>query len=454
MVTVSTRPEPGSRVVLEIEVPPADVDRYIADAYRHVARRTNVPGFRPGKAPRAVIDRYVGRASDVADAVEHLVSESYERALDQTDIVPIDQPEVDLDASTVREGDAVRFTATVPVRPEVTLGAYTDYPFTLETPEVTDERVDAVMTELREQHGSLHPVEGRAAATGDYATIRVRGTIDGEPFEGGSSDRLPVIIGEGALLPGFDDQLIGMSPGDSKSFELTIPDDHPEEAVRGKRGAFEVTLLDVRERRLPDLDDEFARSVSDAQTVDELRGEVRTALETRAAADARHAFADRIIDFAAANATVEIPEVLVQNEVELMRDELRSRLARQRIGFDQYLQIMKQTPDELMREFREPATRRVKTLLVLSAIAEREGIEATPEEVEAEIERQIELAGGEERIAEYLRSARGRAYLRMTLRNRKLVEALVDRALGSPEPDRADQPQTDAARAAPAPDTE
>ena len=434
LVTVSARPEPGSKVVLEIEVPPADVDRYVADAYRTLARQTRVPGFRPGKAPRAVIDRHVGRGSVLAEAIEHLVAHGYEDALQQTDTIPIDQPEVDLGAVRLDEGAPVRFTATVPVRPEVTLGAYTDYPFTLQKAEVGEQQVDELIEQLREQHASLHPVEGRAAQTGDYATIRLASTIDGQPVEGGQSERLPLVLGESRLIPGLEEQIAGMTVGEERRFELPFPDDYPREALRGKRADFQVTLLDLREKRLPELDDGFAGTVSEkASNLAELRDEVRVALDRQAVAEARHTFADRIIEFATANAVVELPEVLISNEIEIMRDELRSRLARQRIGFEQYLEVVKQTPEELSAQLREPATRRVKSLLVLSAIAEREGVEATADEVEAEIAAQLDALGGEQRIAEYLRSVRGRSYLRMTIRNRKLVETLIERAIG-PEP--------------------
>ena len=431
MVNVSSRPEPGSKMVLEIEVPPTEVDRHFATAYRHVAERTKVPGFRPGKAPRHVIDRFVGRASVIAEAIDHLVGESYDAALDQTTIIPIDQPEVDIDPAGVVEGQTVRFTATVAVRPEVTLGAYTDYPFTLETPEVTDEQVEGVIAELRDGQATLRPVDGRGAADGDVAAVKFAGTIDGEPFEGGSADRLPLVIGENRMIPGWEEQLVGMQIDETKGFDITFPDDYRVEELRGKQAHFEVTLLDVRERILPELDDEFAKSVSDGSTVAELRDEIRDALGHRAQDEARHEFADRIIDFAASNATVELPEVMVANEVEIMRDELRSRLAQQRIGMEQYLELAKQSPEELMAELREPASRRVKVLLVLSAIAEKEGIDATPEEIQAEIDDQLARYGNDAQLAEYLTSRRGRSYLRMTLRNRKLVDTLIDRALGT-----------------------
>ena len=430
MVTVSTRPEPGSRMVLEIEVPSADVDRHFATAYRHVAERTRVPGFRPGKAPRQVIDRFVGRPSVVAEAIDHLVSASYDAALDQTDVIPIDQPEVDIDPTAVVEGRSVTFTATVPVRPEVTLGAYTGYPFGLDMPEITDEQIEAVITDLREQQATLRPVDGRPAREGDIASVKFVGTVDGVPFEGGSGDRLPVVIGEDRMIPGWEQQLIGMEIGASKGFDITFPDEYRVEELRGKLAHFEVELLDLREKVLPEVDDEFARSVGEVESLDALRAEIRDAMTQRAAAEARHAFADRIIDFAASNASVELPEVMVANEIEILRDELTSRLAAQRIGLDQYLALAKQTPEEMTAELREPAARRVKTLLVLSAIAEREGIDATDQQIDAEIAEQL-ARHDEPRLREYLGSRRGRSYLRMTIRNRTLVDTLIDRALGT-----------------------
>ena len=435
MVTVSTRPEPGSKMVLEIEVPPDEVDRHFATAYRHVAERTRVPGFRPGKAPRHVIDRFVGRGSVLAEAVEHLVQDSYGAALDQTDVIPIDNPDVDIDPAGVAEGQAVSFTATVPVRPDVELGAYTEYSFGLEIPEVTDEQVDQVIEELREQRATLRPIDGRGAAEGDIASVKFAGTIDGEPFEGGSADQLPVVIGEDRMIPGWEQQLIGLEIGGTKGFDITFPDDYRVEELRGKEAHFEVELLDLREKLLPEVDDDFAASVGDVKTVDELRAEIRDAMVKRADAEGRHAFGDRIIDFAVSNASVDLPEVMVANEVEIMRDEMATRLAQQRIGMEQYLALAQQTPEEMTKELREPAERRVKTLLVLSAIAEKEGIDATDQQIEAEIAEQLARYGEDSRLREYLTSRRGRSYLRMTIRNRTLVDTLIERALGTSETD-------------------
>jgi trigger factor len=261
--------------------------------------------------------------------------------------------------------------------------------------------------------------------------VKFTGTIDGEPFEGGSADRLPLVIGEDRMIPGWEDHLVGMEIGATKGFDITFPDDYRVEELRGKEAHFEVELLDLREKILPELDDEFAASTAEVQTVDELRAEIRDAMEKRAAAEARHGFGDRIIDFAVSNASVELPEVMVTNEIEIMRDELRTRLAQQRIGMEQYLALAKQTPEELTTELREPATRRVKTLLVLSAIAEKEGVDASDEQIDAEIAEQMARYGDDAKLREYLTSRRGRSYLRMTIRNRTLVDTLIDRALGT-----------------------
>ena len=434
MVTVSTRPEPGSRVALEIEVPSPEVDRHFATAYSHLAERTRVPGFRPGKAPRHLIDRYAGRASVVAEAIDHLVAASYDAALDQTDLIPIDQPDVQIEAGQVTEGSPVTFTATVSVRPEVALGDYDDYAFDIERKPVTDDDVDAVLTEMREGQATLRPIDGRAAQDGDVAAVKFTGTIDGKPFEGGSADRLPLVIGEGRMIAGWEEQLVGMGIGEAKEFDVTFPDDYRVEEVRGKLAHFEVELLDLRERILPQLDDEFAKAVGEVESLEALRAEIRDALEKRGEAEARHLFGDRIIDYATANSSVELPEVMIANEVEIMRDELRARLAQQRIGLDQYLALAKQSPEELLAELRDPASRRVKTLLVLSAIAEREGIDATDAEIDAEAADQLSRYGDEPKLREYLGSRRGRSYLRMTLRNQKLVEHLINRKLGTDGP--------------------
>ena len=434
MVTVSSNPQPGSR---SSSTSRSRRQRSTATSPPPIATSPSeprCPASGPARRRATSSTASWGEGPSSPRRSTTWSATAYDAALDQITILPIDQPEVDIDPAGVAEGQPVRFTATVAVRPEVTLGAYADYPFTLEVPDVTDEQVEGVITELRQEQATLRPIDDRPAAEGDVAAVKFVGTIDGEPFEGGSADRLPLIIGEDRMIPGWEANVVGMAIDETKGFDITFPDDYRVEELQGKAAHFEVTMLDLRERLLPEVDDEFAKSVGDVATVDELRIEIRDALGRRAQDDARHAFADRIIDFAASNATVELPEVMITNEIEIMRDELRNRLAAQRIGLDQYLALAKQTPEELATELREPASRRVKVLLVLSAIAEKEGIDASPEQIQAEIDEQLERYQNDPKLAEYLTSRRGRSYLRMTLRNRTLVDTLIDRALGTDAP--------------------
>ena len=275
MVTVSTRPEPGSKVVLEIEVPSDEVDRHFATAYRHVAERTKVPGFRPGKAPRQVIDRFVGRNSVLAEAMDHLVSDSYDRALDQTTIIPIDQPQVDIDPASLAEGQSITFTATVPVRPDVELGSYTGYPFELETPDVTDEQVEQVIGELREQQATLRPIDGRVAQKGDIASVKFAGTIGGEPFEGGSADRL-LTYARGETL---------------SEAQLAVLESEKDATTRPGRVELETLLTDTLERAFAQIRSTNPESLDEPRGVgrQQLPSTVRGLLFHAAEHGARHA---------------------------------------------------------------------------------------------------------------------------------------------------------------------
>lgn len=432
---VTTTPAQKSTVVLEVELPPERLQRSIDESVRHLGRRTRVPGFRPGKVPRPMLERALGmRRGDPEapnpihdDAKEHLFEASLVEALQDTelDALSVSQPEW----LRFEEGVGAAYRVTVPVRPEVKLGAYTGYPFGLEVEPVTEEKVDRVVEQLRDQHASLVPVEGRGARNGDYAVIGFQGTRDGTPFEGGSSERFPLVVGAERMIPGFEAQLVDLAEGDEKRFTLTFPDDYPDESLAGEAAAFQVTMKELREKRLPEADDEFAVSLGDYADLARLRAEIAARLDASEKDHARHAFADRIIEFAVANATVELPELLVDREVEVMHDELRVRLAEQGIGYDEYLKVTEKDDAALHAEYREPASRRVKTLLVVSAIADAEGIEVSDSDVEAEIARAAERYRDNPKLLAYIQSARGRSYVRSTLRRSRTVESLVERWL-------------------------
>ena len=423
-MNVTATPAPNSAIKLEIELPPERLNKAVGDAVRRLSRQTRVPGFRPGKAPRPVLERVLGPGAVLDEAVEHLVQDAYREALVEKDILPLARPNVDV--VQAEEGKPVIFTATVPVRPDVRLGDYRNFNFKPEIDTIDDARVDKVIEELRDQNGTLSPVEDRGARNGDYAVIAFQGTRDGEPFEGGSSDRMPLILGDERFVPGFESNLEGLRVGESKDFDVTFPDDYPEESMRGKVVHFHAELKELREKVLPDADDAFAQSMGDFASLAAMRNEIRHRLERNAIDRARHGFADKIIDYAVANATIELPDVLVDQEVEVMHDEFRSSLGRQGLTEDAYLKVVGKSEEDLHADFRPPAEKRVKTLLVLSKIGDIEGINVPDSDVEADIARGRERYAGDRKLIGYLESERGRSFLRSTLRRSVVVERLVD----------------------------
>jgi trigger factor len=423
-MNVTATPAPKSSIKLEVELPPERLAQQIQHSVRHLSKRTRVPGFRPGKAPRGVLEAVLGPGAVLDDAVEHLVQDAYKQALIEQQILPLTNADVEI--VQAEEGKPLRFTALVPVRPDVELGDYRNFNFRPEIEAIDDAKVDKVIEELRDQSATLAPVEDRGAQKGDYAVIGFEGTRDGQPIEGAQTERMPLILGEERLIPGFEEHLEGLKVGDETEFDITFPDDYGEEELRGAQAHFKANVRELREKILPEADDEFARSMGDYADLATLRDEVRKRLERNALDHARHAFADRIIDYAVANATLELPDVLVDQEVEVMHDEFRGSLARQGIAEDAYLKVTEKTEKDLHDEFRPRAEQRVKVLLVLTKIAEAEGVSVPDEEVEAEVARGRERYASDRKLVAYFDSERGRNFIRSTLRRSRLVEKLVD----------------------------
>jgi trigger factor len=421
---ITRTPAPGSTVRLEIELPPERLDRAVDAAVRALARRTRIPGFRPGKAPRPVLERHLGPGVVMDEALDHLMQDAYREALLQEDILPL--ANADVEVVQAEPGKPVIFKATVPVRPEVQLGDYRAFNFKPEIEVIDDPRIDQVVEELRDQNATLAPVEERGAEDGDYAVISFVGTTDGHPFDGGSSDRMPLILGQERLIPGFEANLLGKRVGETTEFDITFPDDYGEPTLAGKPAHFSVELKELREKILPDLDDDFLASMGDFDSLESLRADIRRRLEASALDRARHQFSDRIIEYAVANATVELPEVLIDQEVEVMHDEFKGSLARQGIAEEAYLKAVEKTTDDLHKDLRPNAEKRAKTLLVLSKVADAEGMDIPDADVESEVERGRERYAGDQRLVAYFDSERGRSFIRSTLRRSRVVERLVD----------------------------
>ena len=421
---VTRTPAPKSTVQLEIELPPERLERALGDAVRALARRTRVPGFRPGKAPRPVLERHLGPGVVLDEAVDHLMADAYREAIVQESILPLSN--ADVEVVQAEEGKPLIFKATVPVRPEVTLGDYRGFNFKPEIDVIDDARVDQVVDELRDQNATLGPVEDRGAQDGDYAVISFIGTVDGEPFEGGTSERMPLILGQERLIPGFESNLLGLKVGDTTEFDITFPEDYGEPALAGKVAHFSVELKELREKIQPDLDEDFLAGLGTFTSVDDLKTDIRRRLEGNALDRARHEFADKIIEYAVANATVELPDVLIDQEVEVMHDEFRGSLARQGITEEAYLKAVEKSDADLHADFRPNAERRAKTLLVLSEVADAEGVEVPDADVDAEVAQGRERYTGDARLSDYFGSDRGRAFIRSTLRRSRVIERIID----------------------------
>jgi len=421
---ITTTPAPKSTIELEIELPPERLDKAIQHAVQHLSRRTRVPGFRPGKAPRQVLERALGPGAVLDDAVEHLVQDAYREALVEKEILPLTN--ADVEVVQAEEGKPLVFKATVQVRPEVKLGDYKGFNFGPEIEPIDDARVDQVIEELRDQNATLTAVEGRGAKDGDYAVIAFVGTRDGTPFEGGTSDRMPLILGQERLIPGFEANLVGLEAGGSTAFDITFPDDYGEPELAGATVHFAVDIKELREKVLPELDDDFVHQMGDFADLAALRADIKTRLEGNALDKARHEFADKIIEYAVANATLELPDVLVDQEVEVMHDEFRASIARQGITEEAYLKVMDKTDADLHADFRPASEKRVKTLLVLSQVAEAEGVEVPEADIEAEVQRGRIRYASDPKLIAYFDSERGRSYIRSTIRRSRVVEGLID----------------------------
>jgi trigger factor len=439
-MNVTATPVAKSSIKLEVELPPERLTRALDDAVRRLSRRTRVPGFRPGKAPRTVLERVLGPGVVLDEAVEHLVQDAYRQALVDKEILPLANADVNVEQA--EEGKPVRFTATVPVRPDAQLGDYRNFNFKPEIETIDDAKVDQVIEELRDQNATLSPVEERGAKKGDYAVVAFEGTRDGQPFEGGSSERMPLILGDGRFVPGFEENIEGLRVGDSKEFDVTFPEDYPAEDMASKPVHFSATLRELREKILPDADDAFAQSMGDYPDLAALKVEVRQRLGRNALDKARHEFAERIIEYAVANATLELPDVLVDQEVEVMHDEFRAGLARQGITEEAYLKVVEKSAEDLHADFRPRAEHRVKVLLVLSKVAMEEGIEVPSNDIEAEVERGRERYARDPKLVRYYESERGRNFIQTTLRRTRVVEKLVDDWLAA-HPDHPALPHAD-----------
>jgi len=413
----------GNRGVLTVEVTAEEVSKGLDAAFQKVVKQVSVPGFRKGKMPRGMFEKRFGVESLYQDALDILLPEAYGNAIDEAGIDPVDRPDIDIEQ--MEKGKELIFKATVTVKPEVKLGEYKGLEIEEFDTNVTDEDIQGELTTLQSRQAELVVKEEGTAVNGDTVVIDFEGFVDGEAFEGGKAENHSLELGTGSFIPGFEEQLVGLAAGESKDVEVTFPEEYHAAELAGKPATFKVTVHEIKGKELPALDDEFAKDVDDeVETLDALKEKIRTRLENSKKHEAEHHVRDTIVEKAAANAEVEIPEVMIENEVNRMLQEFEQRLQTQGMNLELYFQFSGQDENALRAQMKEEAGTRVRVNLTLEAIAKAENLEITDEDVNAELEN---MAGMYNMTVDSIKKALGGLEgIKADLKLKKAVDFLVE----------------------------
>jgi trigger factor len=430
-----------NRVRLDVEVPPESVREGVEAKVRELGRKVRVPGFRPGKAPRRVIENHLGRDYIYYEALQEKLPAWYSEAVLETDLRPIDTPEIHFD-DPLDEEEGFKFSATVAVRPEAEVRGYKGLEVPKEKVEVTDEQVDEHLEQMRAQFATLAAVEDRPVGVGDFVIIDFRGErMAGGPLEGAQAEDYMLEVGRGELLPDFEENLIGTQAGERKQFGVTFPMDYAEELLRGQAVLFHVHVKEIKTRDLPPLDDDFAKEASEFETLDELRSAVREQLEEAAERRAEGEFRTRVLDAVAERAQVEVPDAMVDEKVEDMLGSFERSLRAQGMEPAQYYQLAGASPEEIKDRVRPDATDTVKKELVLDAVVAAEGIEADEHEVMHQIEHLAEDSDRDpQEIADVMRANGSYALLQEDLARSRALDFLAENAVAVPMPEGEEEP--------------
>ncbi|MGP7816798.1 trigger factor [Niallia sp. 01092] len=413
----------GNRGVLTIEVDAEKVNEGLNEAFKKVVKQVNIPGFRKGKIPRGMFEQRFGVESLYQDAIDILLPEAYAGAVEETGIEPVDHPEIDVEQ--IEKGKALIFKATVVVKPEVTLGEYKGLEVEAVNTEVTEEDVDAEIKALQEKQAELVVKEEGAAELGDTVVMDFEGFQDGVAFEGGTAENFSLELGSGQFIPGFEDQVVGMATGDVKEIEVSFPEEYHAAELAGKPATFKVTIHEIKGKELPELDDEFAKDVDEeAETLDALKEKIKTRLENEKKHQAEHAVRDTVVEKAAENATVDIPEAMVKTEIDRMMNEFEQRLQMQGMNLELYFQFSGQDKEALQEQMKEDAQKRVRVNLTLEAIVQAENFEVSEEEVIAELDKMAEMY--KMSVDAITQALGGTENLKTDLKVRKAIDFLVE----------------------------
>lgn len=413
-------------VELEIEVEAAKFEEAVQKSYLKNSKKFTVPGFRKGKAPRSIIERYYGKEVFYEDAINIVCADAYDKAIEENDIFPVDRPTISI--KKIGEGENLVFTASVTVKPEVELGEYKDVEVEKVEVNVTDEDVEKELKAVAEKNARIMSVEDRGIQKGDIVDIDFEGFIDGEPFEGGKASGYVLEVGSGTFIDGFEDQLIGGRPGDDIEVNVTFPEDYGKKELAGKPALFKVIVNDVKVKELPAIDDEFAKDVSEFDTLEEYKESIRKKLTEAAEHRAKHELEDKVVAKVVENAQVDIPDVMIERQIDSMVRDYNMRLNYQGLDLDKYLMIMGIDYQTFRNQLRDRAHDDIKRQLVLEKVAKVEDIKVSDEEINEEAEKIAKSYNMEhEDFKKHLRDD-DIEYIKATILFKKAVDFLVQNA--------------------------
>ena len=408
---------------LTIEVDAEEFSRAVENAYQKNKGKISVPGFRKGKVPRKMIEQMYGKGVFYEDAANEIIPDAYEKAVEECEETIVSSPKIDV--TQIEEGKPFIFTAEVALKPEVTLGAYKGIEVEKVDTTVTDEEIEEDLQQQRENNARTVSVEGRSVQNGDIAVIDYEGFVDGVAFEGGKGENHNLTIGSHSFIDTFEEQLIGKNAGESCEVHVTFPEEYHAKELAGKPAVFQVTVKEIKEKQLPELNDEFAGEVSEFETLAEYKDDIRKKLTEKKEEDAKAKKEDDVIQAIIDGAQMDIPEAMVETQQRQLVDDFAQRLQMQGLSMDQYFQFTGMTYDKMMEQVKPQAESRIQSRLVLEAVAAAENIAASEEEYDAEIERMAKMYQLEADKVKEMMGEQGRKQIMEDLAVRKAVEFVV-----------------------------
>lgn len=426
-MTAKWEKQEGNEGLLTVEVSAEQFNEALDEAFKKVVKDVQLPGFRKGRIPRGMFEQRFGVESLYQDAVDIVLPEAYSNAVDEAGIEPVDQPEIDI--TQIEKGKALHFTAKVTVKPEVKLGDYKGLEVESVDVNVTDEDVENDLDNQRQSLAELVVKEEGAIENGDTVVIDFEGFVDGEAFEGGAAENHSLEIGSGSFIPGFEEQLIGKTTGEETEVEVTFPEEYHAENLAGQPATFKVKIHEVKAKELPEMDDEFAKDVDDeVETLAELKEKTKKRLEEQKQNEADAAVRESLINQATENAEIDIPDAMVDSELDRMVREFEQRLQQQGMTLEMYTQFSGQSEDQLKDQMKGDAEKRVQTNLVLEAIAQVENLEATDEDVQEELQSMADMYNLEmEQLTQMLGG--NTDAIKDDLKFKKAIDFLVDNSV-------------------------